>query len=99
VAFNLIITVRAGTDAVEASSYYAAIQPELCTRFLSELLAAYSKLKDNPQHYSFISAKRKNNLRDIKINHFPYTVIYEISGSNVIIYAIHNSHRKLKRVK
>jgi hypothetical protein len=64
------------------------VQPGLSVRFLAELLNVYNKLAENPQHYSFISAKRKNKLRDVKITGFPYLVIFDIKEDVVTVYAV-----------
>ena len=95
-AYNLIITPRASLDVVDACLYYESLQQGLSDRFLSELLAAYNKVRENPQHYSFISSKRKNKLRDIRVKDFPYLVVFDITDDTVTVYAVFNSHRKPK---
>jgi len=94
VAYNLIITPRASFDVVDASAYYEGKQQGLSTRFLLEILTTYNKIRENPQHYSFISSKRKNKLRDIRLQNFPYLVIFDITDDTVTVYAVFNSNRK-----
>jgi mRNA-degrading endonuclease RelE of RelBE toxin-antitoxin system len=96
VGYNLIITPSASLDVAEACVYYEGVQSGLSNRFLSELLKAYNKLSENPQHYSFIASKRKNNLRDIGIRNFPYLVVFEIDGNTVTVYSVFHTRRKPK---
>lgn len=77
-------------------AYYENAKPGLGCRFLSELLNVYNKLSENPQHYSFVSVKRNNKLRDAKIKGFPYLVVFGISGDVVTVFAVFNSYRKPK---
>jgi mRNA-degrading endonuclease RelE of RelBE toxin-antitoxin system len=96
VVYNLVITPKASFDVVDACIYYESMQTGLSDRFLSELIATYDKLREGPQHYSYISPNRKNKLRDIKIKHFPYLVIFDINKDTVTVYAVFNTHRKPK---
>jgi hypothetical protein len=45
----------------------------------------------HPQHYSAIAEDPLNILRDVKIPKFPFVVVYEITGNNIIVYAVHNT--------
>ena len=49
----------------------------------------YAKLSDNPYLYSFI--EHSEILRDVKIDRFPYVVIYLVSGDEVIIVSVRNT--------
>jgi len=96
VAYNLIVSAKATTDVLDACIYYEAQQSGLSARFISALSAAYDKISQAPQHYSYISPERKNGLRDIKIKDFPYIVIFDINDNTVTIYAVFNTYQKPK---
>ncbi len=32
-------------------------------------------------------------LRDVKLAHFPFVIVYEIMGGEVVVYAVHNTAR------
>ncbi len=91
--YNLIITKTAEGHIVDACNYYETQQSGLSDRFLTELFDACKKISSNPQHYSFISSNPKDKFRDIKLYKFPFVVIYEISGNDVIVIAVFNTHR------
>ena len=90
--YNLIVTTVAEQHANDACNYYEEQQAGLADRFLSELYDTYLKIASHPEYYGFISPKDK--LRDIKLHSFPYVVIFEIYGTEVIVIAVFNTYRK-----
>jgi plasmid stabilization system protein ParE len=92
--YNLIIKNEAYLDALQAYLYYENEQPGLGDRFLNTLLLCYDALAKNPQYYSFVSDNKGQIFRDIKVDKFPYLVVFEISGNDVIVFAVHNTHKK-----
>lgn len=68
-------------------------QQGLGERFLQALSKRYNDLMQHPTHYSFITEYPGKALRDVKLEKFPHLVIYEISGDEVIIYAVHNAYQ------
>ncbi len=95
-AYKLKITPRAAFDITDACEWYESQQPGLSHRFLSEVHKAYKNILDHPEHYSYVSAKRKNNLRDVALKKFPYIVVYAIIGETIIVYTVFNTYRKPK---
>lgn len=93
-AYNLSISLRADIDTINAIDYYDQINPALGDRFIAELKEAYQKIKSNPEYYSYISSNPKDKFRDIKLQSFPYVVIYEIHETDIFINAVLNTHRK-----
>jgi hypothetical protein len=87
-AYNLIITPEADENIINACIYYDSVQEGLSDRFLSEVLSIYQVLTENPQYFSYISPKKKNKLRDVKIRDFPYVVIFDINKNIVTIYSV-----------
>ena len=83
-------------DVVDACIYYESAQTGLSKRFLEELTIAYNKIKENPQHYSYISPHKKNRLRDIKIKSFPYLIVFDITDNAVTVFAVFNTYRRPK---
>ena len=66
---------------------------------MMELNERYNQLKSDPEYNSYLSVRDKNKLRDVKLKSFPYLIIYQITGDEVVIYAIHNSHKRPKKYK
>ena len=56
--YNIIISIEAEKDTNVAYCYYESQQPGLGDRFLNELSLFYTRLKQHPQYYSFISGKK-----------------------------------------
>jgi ParE toxin of type II toxin-antitoxin system, parDE len=90
-AYRLIIRKAAAKDTAEAFDYYESRQPGLGNRFLAAVLERYNDISENPRYYGFID--EKHCIRDVKLRHFPYLVVYEIEKDAVIIYAVHSAYR------
>ena len=99
-AYIVIVKQEAIEDAVEAYEYYETKQPGLGERFLEALTKRYSHLSLHPSHYSFIEEDSLNILRDVRLEKFPYVVVFELTSSEVIVYAIINMRRNpLRKIR
>lgn len=92
-AFLLIIKEEAHLDIANAYEYYEKKQQGLGERFLQAIIKRYNDLMQHPTHYSFIPEDSQKLLRDVKLEKFPYLIVYEINDDKVIIYAVHNIHQ------
>ena len=81
--YRLVITKKALFDASDAYNYYEGIRPRLGDRFIESLENRYAALSEHPDYYS-----------DVAIDGFPYLIVYEISGRDVIVFSIHNTYKK-----
>jgi len=99
--FTVVVKQEAHQDTLEAYDYYEGKQSGLGERFLEALLRHYQELADHPTYYSYIDEDPLKVLRDVRLEKFPYVVVYEIAGTEVIIYAVHNTykHPRNKRKK
>jgi ParE toxin of type II toxin-antitoxin system, parDE len=86
-AYRLIIRKA----AAEAFDYYESRQPGLGNRFLAAVPGRYNDISENPRYYGFID--EKNCIRDVRLRHFPYLVVYEIENDAVVVYAVHCAYR------
>ena len=93
-AHSFRISIQAEEDTLNATDYYDNISPALGDRFIFELIETYQKIKNNPQHYSFISPDPKDKFRDVKLPSFPYVVVFEIVSAEIIVTAVLNTHRR-----
>lgn len=84
---------EARLDALEAFLYYEEKKDGLGEEFLEVLTKQYEDLSRNPQYYSFVYSDREKTLRDVKPDRFPYVVMFDIDGSKVIVYSVHNTYR------
>ncbi len=90
--YKLIIKEEARQDIQHAYSYYEEQQKGLGERFLTMVQKRLMTLSEHPQYYSYID--KKQILRDITIENFPFVAVFEISGNEVTVYAICSTYRK-----
>jgi hypothetical protein len=89
--YQLIIRQEAHHDANEAYTYYEEKSPGLGELFLQELTQRYNEIREHPEFYGFIDEQKI--IRDVKLRHFPYLVVYEIRDDNVIVYSVFNGYK------
>lgn len=93
--------MEAHNDALNAYLYYEGQRPGLGDKFLVSLDKKYDDLTLHPYHYSFIDEDSLKVLRDIRLDNFPYVIVFEIANNDVIVYAVHHLHqhpsRKLRK--
>lgn len=94
-AYKLIIKDEVKLDTEDVYNYYENKREGLGEKFLQELAEAYDRLSTHPQHYGFVNDQYF--FRTIKIDRFPYSILYKIIEDSVIVYKIHNTHTHLKR--
>ena len=90
--YTLIIKEDAHNDATAAYNYYEEQQAGLGERFLIALEAGYRDISLHPEYYSFIAEDARQILRDVLLDTFPYTVVFEVMNEVVIVYAVHNTY-------
>lgn len=97
--YRIVIREEAKKDTEEAYNYYEDERANLGEEFLDELVRSYQRIAANPTHYGYIDDKQI--LRDVKIDRFPFTIVFEIIDYNVVVYAVHNTYhyprRRLRR--
>ena len=95
-AFKIDIRPVALIDIDEAVGWYESELKGLGSRFLQKLDEAFSKLRENPQHYLKIS----DPVRRILLKSFPYKVLYLIGDEHtVVVIAILHVKRSKRYIK
>ena len=92
--YNLIIKEEAKQDMMDAFLYYEDKQAGLGDQFLHQVELLLKKIANTPQYFSFIDDKRI--FRDVALERFPYVIIYELTGSEILIFSIHLTHKDSK---
>ena len=90
--YQLSVTKYAQAEETEAYNFYEDRKPGLGERWLAELKNTYGKIASNPLQYGYLYSSRI--LRSVKVNDFPFLVIYVISNNNVSIVSVRNTYRK-----
>jgi plasmid stabilization system protein ParE len=94
-AYKIRITEHAREDTQVAYDYYENTRTGLGEEFLSELLKQFNDLASTPHNYGYIDDQAI--IRDVKIDRFPYVVVFEIIQDEVVVYAVHNTYRHPKK--
>ena len=89
-AFAIILQEEAIDDIQEAYNWYENQLTYLGEEFLEELYEVFDKLKQHPNHYSFIF----NEFRSAGLKRFPYRIIYKIQGKKIFINSIRHKRQK-----
>lgn len=93
--YKIVVKQQAKDDTNEAYNYYEDEQTGLGEDFLDEVEAKYKKLTESPHNYGFIDDQ--TIIRDVKVDRFPYVVVFEIIDDSVVVYSVHNTYRHPKR--
>jgi ParE toxin of type II toxin-antitoxin system, parDE len=100
--FTVIVKQEAHQGTIDAYNYYEEKLTGLGERFLEALQQRYKELSANPTFYSYIDEDPLKVLRDVKLEKFPFVVVYEIIETQVVIYAVHNTYKhpgnKLRKI-
>lgn len=89
-SYAIKLQVEAIADVQYAFEWYEHQKTGLGNEFLSELEICFDKLTEHPQYYTSINQYFKR----IKLNRFPYIIVYELEGNEVIINAVYHTSRK-----
>lgn len=90
-SFSLIIKEEAVAEIDEAFSYYEKQQAGLGQRFIIDLEDHLSDVHQTPHHYSFLFTQQR--FRSHSLEKFPYSIIYEITNNEVIVYSVCNTYK------
>lgn len=83
-AYKIEIRPLAAIEILEAYDWYELQREGLGLEFLDELEIFYDSLFRNPETYSYFDKP----VRQGKIKRFPYTVVYEIFNTTIVIYSV-----------
>jgi hypothetical protein len=91
-SYFLKIQSEAILDIHEAFEWYEKQKEGLGFLLIEEIESCYTKLSEHPAYYTFINS----TFRRIKVNRFPYFLIYEIEDDVVIVNSLFHAKRKPK---
>lgn len=92
--YSLVVKEAAINEARDAYFFYEEQQDGLGDRFYNALNQRLEQLTENPKYYSYVSADREKTMRDVKLYGFPYVVIYDIEGFEVVVYSIKSTYKR-----
>ncbi len=90
--FTLLVSHEAREGTNQAFFWYDNIAESVGDNFLSELEKCYLKLSANPLAYGFLN--KSGIVRFLKLNKFPYVVIYLVVGNTVNVISVRHTSRR-----
>ncbi len=91
-SYEVVVQLEAVLDTQEAFKWYEKKREGLGYVLIEEIEKCYKMLSKHPYHYSYINKK----FRRIKVNRFPYLIIFKIDGNDVIVNSVRHAKRKPK---
>ncbi len=82
--YKIEVRPLAVLEIIEAYDWYELQRVGLGLEFLNELDTFYERLHRNPHIYSYYETP----VREGKVNRFPYTVVYEVIETSIVIYSV-----------
>ena len=89
-SFDVEVLPEAEAEAGKAFLWYFDRSPMAADAFRVELLDAIDGLSDTARDWP----EDVDGTRHYHLRHFPYTVMYEVLGRNVTVYAIAHQRRR-----
>ena len=95
-AYQLKLHERAYEEYIQAYEWYEQRRIGLGEKFSIKVEEKLSQIIQNPQFYS---KRQDNNFREVKVENFPYLIVYEIFDRKDLIHiaAIYHYKRNPKR--
>lgn len=87
--YTLEITEEASIEIEDAFDWYEAQQTDLGTLFLEQLDVTFDAILNVPNGFSKVS----ENKRQAPVTKYPFVIIYELFGSNIVILAVFHTSR------
>ncbi|WBX99290.1 type II toxin-antitoxin system RelE/ParE family toxin [Chryseobacterium gambrini] len=87
--YHFSLSPKAENDLLEAALWYENQQTGLGEKFIQKVESYFLRIQNHPFHFPL----KKGNLREAYIQKFPYVIIYQIIGDNIIVFAVFNTHQ------
>ena len=81
-------------DELQAAAQWYEDQAALGERFLVEAIDAFSAIEKYPRRFGRVSYRTKREIRRRMLDHFPFSVIYEVTATECVVVAIAHAARK-----
>lgn len=94
-AYLFKLNQQAYQEYIKAYEWYELKQKGLGAKFMYAIEKRLNQILQHPEYYS----KQYKNYREVKVENFPYMIVYEIFNLKQIIHiaAIHHSKRNPKQ--
>lgn len=92
--YKVIIPESVFLELKEVSSYYESKQKDLGLKFITNWETAMEHIKAAPLIYQ----KKNKHLRTIKLNKFPYLLVFEIIGNTIYVFKLTHARKNPKKI-
>jgi len=96
-SYQLKVSETAYQEMDDAYDYYEKQSTALGDRFLKSVEDTFFKLSQAPHFYRFIP--HDNNIGDVKVNIFPFVIIFQIVENTDFILRVFNTNRNPESLK
>ena len=84
----------ADKELVEAAQWYEDRCDGMGVRFLSAIIQTCSNVEKHPLRYPPPPGRTKRDVRRAIVDGFPYLIVYEIRGPDLIVIAVAHARRR-----
>lgn len=92
--YKIILSEIAISEEANAYLYYESQSEDLGEKFLDDIQEALQKIILHPTHYGY--SDETKTIRDVSLNIFPFKIIFQISGNEIVVYYIHHTKKNSK---
>lgn len=96
---TLFLSDEAEDDLVASANYYNEQSVGLGTRFLEEAYTILDKVAEHPVYYKYLQGKKNKRYRCVRLNSFPFLIIFRIEKDIVVIVSVLNTNRRNKYIR
>jgi hypothetical protein len=92
--YQVIVPQSVYLELEEVSFYYESKQKDLGIKFILSWETAMDHIKEAPLLYQ----KKNKRLRTIKLNKFPYLLVFEIIENKIYVFRLTNAKKNPKKI-
>jgi plasmid stabilization system protein ParE len=92
-SYEIVVQSEAILEIQKAFEWYEDNRSGLGYEMIQEIEEGFERLSKHPHHYSATNKK----YRKVRINRFPYMIVFEIEDTKVIIIALRHIKQEPKR--
>jgi plasmid stabilization system protein ParE len=89
------VNPAARRELQEAAAWYDDRQDGLGDQFLDLLTDSFRKIQSEPQRFAPVeSIRSRREIRSCPLQRFPYQIIFEVRGDEVVVLAVAHTSRR-----
>jgi plasmid stabilization system protein ParE len=85
---------EARDEVLDAAAWYEGQQSGVGTELIQELADTLQAIEDRPDRFPFLENSRSSRQRRALLQRFPYMVVYDVVGEEVVVAAFAHTARR-----